>query len=95
MRLVVCEWLARVTEARLFQCGISEGGLIPKTLYMPVEELEKQTLELCGGMESVYHMVSLARGQVSAAAPNDAALNGPGNGRHCCGRIVCCVGKYN
>ena len=46
------------------QCSISEGGLIPKTMYLPIEELEKQKPELCGGMDSIYHCVSLARGQV-------------------------------
>ncbi|XP_043195394.1 SEC14-like protein 1 isoform X2 [Amphibalanus amphitrite] len=46
------------------ECGISEGGLIPKTMYMPIEELEKQRAELCGDMDSIYHCVSLARGQV-------------------------------
>jgi len=46
------------------QCGTSEGGLIPKTLYLPMEALESQKNELCGGMDSLYHCVSLNRGQV-------------------------------
>ena len=33
-------------------------------MYLPLEELEKQRPELCGGMDSSYHCVSLARGQV-------------------------------
>ncbi|XP_037081881.1 SEC14-like protein 1 isoform X2 [Pollicipes pollicipes] len=46
------------------QCVISEGGLIPKTMYMPIEDMENQKGELCGGMDSIYHCVSLTRGQV-------------------------------
>ena len=49
----------------LFQTKICEGGLVPKSFYMSVEEYEKEKAEGHHLFDdSMYHVISLAKGQV-------------------------------
>ncbi|CAG0891982.1 unnamed protein product [Darwinula stevensoni] len=41
---------------------VGEGGLVPKSLYMAEEEIEKNNFTLCD--DTIYHCVSLTKGQV-------------------------------
>lgn len=47
-----------------FQTEICEGGLVPKSFYMSVEEYEKEKAEGHHLFDdSMYHVISLAKGQ--------------------------------
>lgn len=52
MNLLVC-----------WQTMVLEGGLVPKGLYMTEGDLEREGCPLTE--DSIYHSVSLGRGQVS------------------------------
>lgn len=45
---------------------VHEGGLVPKSMYQPGEEFDGTRQHILLSEQSVYHSVSLGRGQVRA-----------------------------
>ena len=48
----------------LLQSTVEEGGLVPKTMYLPGEDTETGRQHIQLNDQSIYHSVSLSRQQV-------------------------------
>lgn len=48
----------------LMQTVVHEGGLVPKSMYQPGEEVDGTRQHIPLSDQSMYHSVSLGRGQV-------------------------------
>ncbi|XP_050735827.1 SEC14-like protein 1 isoform X4 [Eriocheir sinensis] len=63
---LVPEALYTVTLPHELECStvVHEGGLVPKSMYLPGEEMDAARQHLPMSDQSIYHSVSLGRGQV-------------------------------
>lgn len=50
------------------QTVVHEAGLVPKSMYLPGEEMDAARQHLPMSDQSIYRSVSLGRGQVGASA---------------------------
>lgn len=54
------------TDIDWLQTSVVEGSLVPKSLYLTEAELEKEGHHITD--DSIYHSISLSKGQVSRSA---------------------------